>query len=360
MNIIKIIILTLTTFLFSCCKNESTGYATENLNGSKVCTDSAYLRSYPKILIGDTLISSTPSRTANYCVSVFRNDSLVTLGTIFPKGNGYGEYHSVRLGIDSKTLLSIIDVIGNSSIMKRYEHNNILEFLKSTPGTNSLGYLIPEMTPIRYVTNSFVSINDSTILINGSSYESPEHLFSIVNLRSGKVEPLDFWPEDGYEGASLPKQSVYTDNAVILKNGNKFLYKCGEERYAFIFSITENRIVVEKELFKDLPDYEQASDGLNYNIKSRSIRRLECDATDNNIYILLVDKNNKGEMATNWTESDSGNEVMVYDWDGNIKVRLVLDKVGTDIKVTGDNRILYLFSDNPNNGEKDVYSYTLI
>lgn len=81
--------------------------------------------------------------------------------------------------------------------------------------------------------------------------------------------------------------------------------------------------------------------------------------TDENIYVLLVDKNSKGEKAANWRESDSGNEIMVYDWDGNVKTKFVLDMVGTDLKVADDNKTLYLFSDNPNNGEKDVYAYSI-
>lgn len=355
---IKLIVAVLFLSL-SCCKTESTDLAMKNLTGTKISTDSAYLRLYPKLLIGDTLISSTTSRNANYCVSVFRNDSLITLGTILPKGNGHGEYHSARFGADCKERLKIIDVIGSSSIMKRYEQSHIHEFLNPNPENDSSASTIPEMDPIRYVTNSFVCIGDSSILFNGSTYKSPDHLFSIADLRNGNVETLDFWPQDGYDGPSLPKQSVYTDNAVILKGDNKFLYKCGEERYAFIFSIEGNQIIVEKELFTELPDYEQASDGLNYNLRSRSIRRLECEATKRNIYALLVDKNNKGENATNWAESDSGNEVMVYDWNGNIKTKLIFDNVGTHIKVTDDDKILYLFSDNPNNGEKEVYSYPI-
>lgn len=331
----------------------------EHLTGTKINIDSLHLRSYPKILIADTLISSTPLREANYCVSVFRNDSLITLGTIFPKGNGYGEYHSVRLGVDSKESLSILDVIGSSSILKRFERNYVGGFLRNNTEVMLSANNVPEMSPLRYVTDNFINIDDSTILINGSPYDNPDHIFSKVNLRNGKIEPLDFWPSDGYEGSSLPKQSIYTDNAVILKGSDKYLYKCGEERYAFIFSIIGDQIKVEKELFNELPDYEQSSDGLNYNLKSRSIRNLECDVTDENIYVLLVEKNSKGEIAANWTESDSGNEIMVYDWDGNIKTKLVLNKVGTDIKVTNDNKIIYLFSDNPNNGEKDVYAFSI-
>lgn len=252
----------------SCCKQDESEFETTHLTGTKISMDSSYLRSYPKLLIADTLISTTSKRDANYCVSVFRNDSLITLGTVFPIGNGYGEYHSVRIGMDSNERLSIIDVIGNSSILKRIEREYIAGFLKNNPDTILDTNDIPEMPSLRYVTDNFVNIDESSILINGSTYDNPDHIFSIVDINNGRIEPLDFWPEDGYEGTSLPKQSVYTDNAVIFKSGKKYLYKCGEERYAFIFSIQGNQIKVEKVLYDELPDYEQSSDGINYNLKA--------------------------------------------------------------------------------------------
>lgn len=343
----------------SCCKQEHSDFATEHLTGNKIKVDSLHLRSYPKILVGDTLISGTPSPSANYCVSVFRNDSLITLGTVFTIGNGYGEYNSVRLGTNSEKSLNVIDVIGSGSVMRRFEQNHISNILNPTSEVHLSSYDIPEMSPLRYVTDFFVNVSDSTILINGATYDNPEHIFSIVNLKNGFVEHLDFWPEDGFKGSPLPKQSVYTDNAVILAGENKYLYKCGEERYAFLFTITGNKINVEKELFHDLPDYEEAPDGINYNLRSRSIHRLECDVNNEYIYILLIEKNSAGETAANWTESNSGNEVRVYDWDGNLNSIFILDKVGTNIRVTDDNKKLYLFSDNPTNGEKDIYSYSI-
>lgn len=305
------LILILFLLIISCCKQSESEYLTEYLTGNRLSSDSLYLRSYPKVLIGDTLISSTTSRYANYCVSVFRNDSLITLGTIFPKGNGYGEYQSVRLGSNPKEILSTIDVMGNSSIMKKFEQNHIQNFLKGGPINRNSSYLIPEMAPLRYVTDCFVNVNDSIILINGSPYDHPDYLFSLVNIRNGVIKPLEYWPNDGYEGNPIPKQSVYTDNALILNGPDRYLYKCGEGRFV---SISGHKINVQRELFTELPDYRQSNDGLNYILNNRSIRWLECDVTDQNIYVLLVEKNSKGEIAANWTESDSGNEVLVYNW----------------------------------------------
>lgn len=218
-------------------------------------------------------------------------------------------------------------------------------------------YDLPEMPPLRFVTDNFVNINDSVILITGSTYEEPSHIFSIIDLKSGDIQCLKFWPQDGYKGHPLPKQSVYTDNARLFNSRDRYLYVCGEERYSFIFMIRDRNIIVKKDLFYDLPEYEEASDGLNYNLKSRSIFRLQCDTNNENIYILLIEKNSAGDTAVNWTKSDSGNEVRVYDWEGNLQSVLKLDKVGSYIKVSDNNKILFLFSENPKNGDNEVYSY---
>lgn len=341
------------------CRQADSNVAIDYLTGNRIKEDSSHLRSYPKKMVGDTLISKTTSSDANYCVSVFRNDSLITLGTIFTKGNGAGEYHSVNLGFNSKNGLKAIEVTGSSSVIRRYESNHISFFIKPSQKNDVSAYGIPDMISMRYVTDNFVNTDDSTVLITGAPYKNPEHIFSLVNLKKVEVTPLDFWPEDGYKGKPLPKQSVYTDNAVILAGGNRYLYKCGEERYAFIFEVVGNKIKILKELFQELPDYQESSDGLNYDLRSRSIHRMDCDASDERIYILMIEKNSSGSTASNWIESNCGDEVRVYDWDGNIKAIYILDKIGSNIKVNNNNKTLYLFNDNPVNGEREVYSYSI-
>lgn len=342
------------------CRQGADDVATEYLTGNLIKEDSSPLRLYPKILIGDTLISKTTSPNANYCVSVLRNDSLITLGTIFPKGNGAGEYHSVNLGLNSKKGLYSIELAGSSSIIRRYEHNTISSFLNPAQERQTLAYEVPKTAAMRYVTDNFVNAGDSIVLINGVPYDNPEHIFSLIDIRSGEIKPLDFWPEDGYKGNALPKQSVYTDNAVLLGGGNRYFYKCGEERYAFIFELIGNKINIIKDLFHELPDYHESPDGINYDLGSRSIHRLDCDATNESIYVLNIEKNSSGATASNWTESNYGNEVRVFDWDGNLKAIYSLDKLGSNIKVSGDGKKFYLFSENPATSEREVYSYSIL
>lgn len=353
----KKIIQFLMIMLLTACQQQAD--VTEiNISGNKIECDTSLTRAYPVILIGDTLISSSYAQDRTYCISVFRNDSLVTLGSIFPIGNGDGEYNIVKHSNNSISGLNIIDMVGNYSAMRRYEHYDIGNILTGLCETSN-AHNIPEIQAFRYVTDNFININDSLILINGSTYDDLDHIFSTINTINGKITPLEFWPEDNFKGPLLPKHSVYTDNAKILASRDKYLYKCGEERYAFIFTIKGDKVNVEKVLFHDLPDFEGSSDGLNYTIRKRSCNRIECDVTDQFIYILLINKNYDGEIATNWTQTTSGNEVRVFDWAGNLKKILYLDNVGSNLKVSDDNSLLYLFSDNFQNGDHQVFTYLI-
>lgn len=58
-------------------------------------------------------------------------------------------------------------------------------------------------------------------------------------------------------------------------------------------------------------------------------------------------------------ESQYGNEVQVYDWNGNPIRRLLLDKVGSSIKLSVDKKKLYLFAENPQTKNEEIWEYDL-
>lgn len=58
-------------------------------------------------------------------------------------------------------------------------------------------------------------------------------------------------------------------------------------------------------------------------------------------------------------ESQYGNEIQVYDWDGNPIRRIALNKVGSSIKISADKKNLYLFSENPKTKADEIWMYNL-
>ena len=128
---------------------------------------------------------------------------------------------------------------------------------------------------------------------------------------------------------------------------------CGEERFAFIFTIEGRSVKVLKELYSELPNYECQNDR-NYRINKRSGNGLFIDATSKYIYALL----SKQEIVNNFFYS-FGNTIEVYDWNGTLKKTLILDKQGQYIKVSDDNNTLYLFTNNQESGEEEIWMYSL-
>lgn len=353
----KIAISFVFTILLVGCK-KSFEVNIEKPIGVLIKSDQVSTRAYPKFLLGDTLISSTYTKDANYCISVFRNDSLITLGDVFYKGHGQGEYTNVALCVDS-TSLSVLDMeisagrpiayfdLSASLALNKYRHDStdIKKF--------------PEMEALRFVNNSFVKTKDGKLLIVGTTWKNPAHIFTLIDPETNKITGIDYWPKDDYKGTAESKNAVYTDNACLLNNDDQYLYKCGEERFAFIFTLDGEKLNVTKILYDKLPSYKESSDGINYDLKHRSIQSMEIDANKNNIYILMEEKTKTGSKPKNWTDSGWGNQVMVYDWSGELKRIFELDHLGTNIKVSPDNKKLYLFSDDVFTDEKQIYCYAI-
>lgn len=70
-------------------------------------------------------------------------------------------------------------------------------------------------------------------------------------------------------------------------------------------------------------------------------------------------KNKEGQEPKNYMESQFGNEVEVYDWDGKLLRHIMLDKVGYNIKVSDDNKCLYLFTMNTKSNAHEIWQYQL-
>ena len=86
---------------------------------------------------------------------------------------------------------------------------------------------------------------------------------------------------------------------------------------------------------------------------------MELYATDSAIYVLLMDKDVRGEKARTFAESRNGNEVIKYDWNGNIMKAYRLDHVGVNFIVNDTDSELFLQSMNSDTGELELYRYPI-
>lgn len=329
----------------------------EQLKGKLIKPDKDCLNSYPRFIAKNFWLSKVYNKNVNCCICVQEGDSLLKKSYVFAKGKSRDEYDDVSFALASNQDLGVLNCSSNGNQLLSYSIVAKEDYLKQN-FTKYERFGLTKLPSLRYVSNSFQVLDESKILIPGAPYAQIGHIFSVIDYKKNSIEVLEFWPKDNFVGDSLSKHSVYTDNSMIFKSNGKFMYLCGWERYAFIFSIDKNKVNVESELFSVLPKYKEAPYG-NYELLENSGKRLCADANDDVICFLMVEKNLYGKKPKNYMESQYGNEVQVYDWNGNPKRRLLLDKVGSCIKLSADKKTLYLLSENPQTKNEEIWEYDL-
>ena len=291
--------------------------------------------------------------------------SLTNYQAGFHRGHGSNEFQEVALayGKDSCIYIAAFPSTHNRflSVTKTGKAESISAVKDPTTWTM---YDLAGLPSFNCSFDVFVSLSDSTMLVPGTPYGDVEHLMTIINFKNKMLKPLDYWPEDDSPCNGLPKHSVYTDNCKIFRGADdRFLYVCGEGNFAFIFSIEGTTVNVIKELYSLRPEYDYMGDDkigrLNYSIKNRPALRFGADVNGNHIYILQIGLDKDGKAAESWRTSVCGNEIEVYDWDGNLEKKIVLDQFGHNIKVTEDDKLLYLFSEDWETGEPQIWAYDL-
>ncbi|MBQ7179811.1 MAG: hypothetical protein IJR87_00800 [Bacteroidaceae bacterium] len=349
----------------SCTGRKEQTVTVESLEGCPVAVDSSYYGSKALLLCNGLLFTWPDSPSETCCVGVLTRDSLTNYQGGFRRGHGHNEFQNIALarGKDSSVYIAACPSTCNQILsMIRTGKAESIEAIKDVEAWTK--YDLTGLPLFRCISDVFLSLSDSTFMILGAPYDDIEHLMTIIDFKSQRLIPLDYWPEDDSPCNGHAKHGVYTDNSIILWNDkDRFLYVCGEGNFAFVFSIEGNSIKVIKELYSIRPQYEYMGDDnigrMNYIIKNRPVRRLRPDANDDHIYVFLKEKDKDGNKTDNRRNSVCGNMIEVYDWDGNLEKTIKLDNYGKYIKVTEDDKLLYLFSEDWETGEPQIWVYDL-
>lgn len=285
--------------------------------------------------------------------------------TLFHIGKGRNEFQRVRLSFDQNNNLYILNqpYMGDRFIsITVISNTDSIESIKNKKEWDR--YDLSQMPPCCIHGDGFVVLSDSTILTTGAPYDAINgHLMSIVNYKSQKVQPIEYWPDDGIETDSLPKMTIYSSNAKLFGNGEgHFLYQCGTQRFVFLFSIENNHVNVIKELYCVYPRYKSDESKMDFVIEPNSpTGRLNCCADNKHIYVLLMDSDKNGKKLESWSPDNYGNIVEVYDWEGVIQEKIRLDKYGQRIMISQEENKLYLFTDDYEyeNSQPEIWAYDL-
>lgn len=343
---------------YSCGIGEKSVVAEYNLVGKSVKLDTSIVGQLPVLLFGDNFIFCDWAHVRNnaYMGGKLSENMLSLSENLLNIGHGHNEFQQVGFSKDKDNTLYLLNNIGikleSVSCIKRtnsiYDVKDIGKRIK---------YSLRDLPAFYSFSPSNVPISDSTILVLGAPQTSISHIMSIIDFKNKKVQPLDFWPEDNVKCDSMAKIQLYGQYAEIMGNGNdRYAYKFAGERYLFVFSIEGNHVNIRNTLYEDYPIYEGR--GRNSMIKDRRPEGIQCDGSNNNLYVLLTDSDKDGKILQKYNLL-YGNTIEVYDWDGNIQKRINLDKYGTKIKVSYDNKTLYLFVLDYESDIYELWSYDL-
>ena len=193
-----------------------------------------------------------------------------------------------------------------------------------------------------------VALSDTTFLVAGQIKEDIKHMFSILDYKSQKVTPLDYWPEGGAPNDTT-KFMDYVPNCMLLGNGKgKVLYQNPWAKLAFIFNVEGTKV-------------NKLSDLYTYTFTpSRPTECLSSCSNSDRIYMLVRDSNKKGEKCKEEDRDMYGNTVEVFDWDGVKQQVIHLDNYYKNIMVSGDGNTLFLLPGRSDELIKPaIYSYDI-
>ncbi|MCI9608339.1 MAG: hypothetical protein HFJ94_09230 [Muribaculaceae bacterium] len=305
-----------------------------------------------EMIVGDTMIFNSYDPQYMFLTATERNDSIVMQNLFAHKGGGPDEfiYAKVFKGYDGTPCIAGGTTSSITSVSR----------LSLCP----IGYFdrkpIDCCNGVIYGDRSIVAMNPDSLLFVGASFSDARHIYSILDINKNKLSAVDYWPDDGYNGNDLPKLMLYFSNSRLFTNGNgKYVYSLGVNRYVYIFELEDNKVKITSRLFDNMVEYTQAEDGLNYKYHPGA-EGLRLRATPDAIYILLIDKDKEGNKAENFIDSQLGNVVLTYNWDGEMIARYELDYNGFDIAINPADKHMYLQTADKETGEYGLVKYNLL
>lgn len=286
------------------------------------------------------LIIEELSGTSTYGVYRVYSDKLVKEGSFLTIGNGPFEAVQPYLwGNGDKNILYVTDFSGRlrciykMNVEKIY-HKDLWETIHAPDAGEHL--LFP----------SVAMMNDTLCFIVGSGLYS-DNILSVIDFKLGTTEEVDEFKFPGFNSPSelkVAKHMVYCD-AELLKypTENKIVYAGRLGRYIEIFEIEGKEIRKRTPVCSTYPSFRITSDQQQI-LNDDCLRGVLVRVTKNRIYSLMRPYTEKeaGEHDS-YKERPNyyGDELIVYDWDGNLINAYRLDVPIVSFGVTNDDSVLY-------------------
>lgn len=352
MKLINYIIISVSSLVIgSCAQTENNQAEVINLTGSPVQMPSSYLGGFDLLFSGDSLFLQCSYSDTLFRIARLKGDSLSILDAFVGKGMGPNEMTNGSIARKNDGDLIVID----SSIGRIH---NIYDIPVNSLHESS-GWTKYPIDTISIINASFVSLNDSCIMLASAPSNSIRSIFTKLNYKNQTWEPIEFWPDDGFVGPPFQKMFIYMANSVLRTNGKgKYFYLSGFGKYAFIFTVSNGKVVIDKYLYNEPMKYTASSESLDPKFRTPP-EVLRASVNSKHIYIFKYSKKEDGSLSDDYIDTAYGDEVEVYDWNGKLIRKYNLDRGGYYVNVNGDDTDMYLCSKNPDTNEYHWIHYNL-
>lgn len=314
-------------FLVACSKRQGIivdreHTPTSHIEGTWLKSDSLLYTSNIRD-IGNGYFASILYRMENLLhIYQIQGDRIIHISSAIKQGNGPFEMSVVELAHDSQNQQLILTDPNTkktliADISDPTQIHDLGKWQKSDLFTQHSSFF----------TDRILVHPDSCFILVGNKHKTQSFLATLNREQSTLQILHGFWPDDDYSGKIIAKQNEYANNATLQKrpSSNRYIYACNDGCYAELFSIQDSLIINRKNLFPIYPAY-LSDDGLNPRRLSECLMGMYIYSNDSHLYIRL-NKITYGELRENRElDYNSNTEILVYDWDGNLKRIFQMDK----------------------------------
>ena len=327
------------------------------LNGLPLFCNSMSLGANFVAKSGEYIIVQSKYENPVFTVYALNKDTLIEHGAFLRTGEGPFEMIYPNAFYDSKiNKFFVYDFAGGLKSMYSIDVSKITNLYDTSTWER---VALPEIKSYYFGLSMFL-MDDHGFLILGSHFNS-KNLYSYVKCYELNYSyPLN----DGtFNMEPIVKQSVYMD-AVIVKHPflDKFVYACGTGMYADIINYADTLLVNRISLFNIYPEY-TTKDGVNRSYKNECLRGMQVRVTKDAIYIQkfpLTKEDVRNRVMYKGYPNYYNDELFVFDWEGNLIRKYVLDTPIYSYVIDEENNKLYGMTVDLENDEPLVMSYTMM
>ncbi|MCM1502605.1 MAG: hypothetical protein NC115_08090 [Bacteroidales bacterium] len=191
-----------------------------------------------------------------------------------------------------------------------------------------------------------------------------KNIMSILQRNPATCAQASFWPQDGFEGPEIAKQTLYMLTSKVFCKDDKVLYACGEGRYVSIITMGASGAMSEQKIYDEFPEYSVDKDRVNWKRSIKSRTGVMAFATDSLIYLSPREARivNGRYVPDNYNGYPPyfNDRIDVYGWDGNYIKTLCLNIPFGTFYVTDDDKFIFTVTENRESLISEIYRCGII